>query len=202
MGIGYSEANQDTCPYADLDEYLCEYVDGEMDPSVRSVFEEYLRSDGALAEHVDSLRRTREMLSAYSNRGPGVCCGAEARLRSRLSHEVMCTQGPILSAIFGRLGGLFGGATLLLLLISGGILLSESEDDKKPHGIEAVMAAPAAAPLRAAAPQRLTSFSERYAALFHAPAPRWIEALVADTHAAFFAMPQGLLSVSLEPAGK
>lgn len=49
-------------PYEWLDEWLCEYVDGAMDPSLETVFEQYVDANPKLKAHVERLRKTREML--------------------------------------------------------------------------------------------------------------------------------------------
>lgn len=48
--------------YEWLDEWLCEYVDGTMDPSLEVVFEEYVEANPELKAHVERLRQTRELL--------------------------------------------------------------------------------------------------------------------------------------------
>ena len=48
--------------YEWLDEWLCEYVDGTMDPSVEAVFEQYVEANPGLKAHVERLRQTRELL--------------------------------------------------------------------------------------------------------------------------------------------
>jgi anti-sigma factor RsiW len=48
--------------YEWLDEWLCEYVDGTMDPSVETVFEQYVEANPELKAHVERLRKTREIL--------------------------------------------------------------------------------------------------------------------------------------------
>ncbi len=70
-----------------LDELLCEYVDGSMDPDVRIVFEEYLATDPQLAEHVNRLCDTRNMLCKF---GACKCAspGLQAQLRVRLAGEL------------------------------------------------------------------------------------------------------------------
>lgn len=49
-------------PYEWLDEWLCEYVDGTMDPSLEAVFEQYVQANPELKAHVARLRETRELL--------------------------------------------------------------------------------------------------------------------------------------------
>jgi len=48
--------------YEWLDEWLCEYVDGTMDPSMKAVFKQYVEADPELKAHVERLRKTREIL--------------------------------------------------------------------------------------------------------------------------------------------
>lgn len=48
--------------YEWLDEWLCEYVDGTMDPSVEAVFEQYVEANPELKAHVERLRQTRDLL--------------------------------------------------------------------------------------------------------------------------------------------
>ncbi len=65
-----------------MDEFLCEYVDGTMDYSVRAVFEECLECDSRLAKKVKHLRGTRRLLSEHSFRAPK---DLRKRVRLRLS---------------------------------------------------------------------------------------------------------------------
>ena len=48
--------------YEWLDEWLCEYVDGTMDPSLEAVFEKYVEANPELKAHVERLKQTRELL--------------------------------------------------------------------------------------------------------------------------------------------
>ncbi len=78
MPNGYSDSK----PYdaSNLeDEFLCEYVDGTMDPLVRNVFEEYVRVNPGMEEHIECLRRTRRLLCRYACR-----CRAPSDLHDRL----------------------------------------------------------------------------------------------------------------------
>jgi len=113
----YSEQPDDQ-----LDEFLCEYVDGTMDPSVRAAFEEYLEANPTLADHARCLCRTRSMLSSYGGRHGGetleeqirhrVACElnrknrSEATLVSRLGSAAMLTSIFSLVLILGMMAGL------------------------------------------------------------------------------------------------
>jgi len=66
-------------PYRWIDEWLCEYVDGTMDPSVEAVFEQYVEANPELKAHIERLRQTRELLCQ---------CGASpAESTDPASHE-------------------------------------------------------------------------------------------------------------------
>ncbi|HEX7070845.1 MAG TPA: hypothetical protein VF190_08560 [Rhodothermales bacterium] len=113
-----------------LDEFLCEYVDGTMDPAVRAAFEEYLRLNPELYEHVQCLRETRSMLCRYGCRlrAPEAL---QQRLRERLGEE-MLTEPPVLPAVADRLSWIAGFSSVVLLLI--GFLAADSllESDSRP----------------------------------------------------------------------
>ncbi|MXW63846.1 MAG: hypothetical protein F4Y00_05725 [Bacteroidetes bacterium SB0662_bin_6] len=82
MPNGYSDSK----PYdaSNLeDEFLCEYVDGTMDPLVRHVFEEYVRANPGMEEHIERLRRTRRLLCRYACR-----CRAPSDLHDRLRNFI------------------------------------------------------------------------------------------------------------------
>ena len=64
------EASGDGAPsYEWLDEWLCEYVDGTMDPSVEAVFEQYVEANPELRAHIERLRQTRELLCGCEDTG-------------------------------------------------------------------------------------------------------------------------------------
>ena len=74
--FGEAGGPHDDCPYGWISEWLCEYVDGTMDPSMQAVFEEYMEANPELAAHVESLCRTRALL--------GECgCRQEAAERAK-----------------------------------------------------------------------------------------------------------------------
>ncbi len=84
MSHGYSDSK----PYdpSNLeDEFLCEYVDGTMDPLVRHVFEEYVRVNPGMEEHIEELRNTRRLLCRYAYR-----CQAPSDLHRRLRKCIPC----------------------------------------------------------------------------------------------------------------
>lgn len=123
MGEGY-ESVPNAESWQDLDEFLCEYVDGTMDPVVREVFEEYVRDNPDLAEHVQCLCDARDALvhSACS-------CRLKAdfidRLRRRLSVEQARADRSILPEMVSQLGYLAAFTSALVVMTVAAMLLAE-----------------------------------------------------------------------------
>ena len=88
MPNGYSDSKQYDAPNLE-DEFLCEYVDGTMDPLVRNAFEEYVRVNPGMEEHIECLRRTRRLLCRYACR-----CRAPSDLHDRLRNCIPGEQHP------------------------------------------------------------------------------------------------------------
>ncbi len=116
MPEGYYPEEPDSIDDA-LDELLCEYVDGAMDPSVQSVFEEYLETNPDLAAHVRCLSETRNMLCRI-----GAChCASvtlQAQLRIRLANE-LTRRNQSAAVLWSRLGNIAfvtSAASLFLLV--------------------------------------------------------------------------------------
>ncbi len=111
-----------------LDEFLCEYVDGTMDPVVRGAFEDYLRANPDLYHHIESLRHTRSMLCRYGCRlrAPAAL---QQRLRERLGQELVGPP-PVLPAVADRLSWIAGVSSLLLLVC--GVLAASYELRPEP----------------------------------------------------------------------
>lgn len=85
------EGECEDAPYAWLDEWLCEYVDGTMDPAVEATFEEYVQANPDLKEHIEQLRHTRNLLCEC--RLPQQPSDAKkAQLCSRVECEMLRTQ--------------------------------------------------------------------------------------------------------------
>ena len=72
--------------FPELDEWLCEYVDGTLDPVVRGALEEYMQANPDLAAHVARLTETRRLLGRYgcARKAP---CSLQYSLRRRLASE-------------------------------------------------------------------------------------------------------------------
>ncbi|MFK7843909.1 MAG: anti-sigma factor [Rhodothermales bacterium] len=93
MADGYKNAGEHE--FDDLDEWLCEYVDGTIDPAVCSALEEYMQHNEELAAHVERLRETRHLLCQFgcSYQAPS---GLQPRLRRRLATEIIQESQPLL----------------------------------------------------------------------------------------------------------
>lgn len=123
MGEGY-ESVPDAESWQDLDEFLCEYVDGSMDPVVREVFEEYVRENPDLAEHVQCLCEAREALIHSA-----CACRLKAdfldRLRRRLTIEAARSDRSVLPDMVSQLGYLAAFTSALVVMTVAAMLLSE-----------------------------------------------------------------------------
>ena len=89
MTDGYEQSESDDFSdddFSDLDEWLCEYVDGTIDPAARRAFEEYMRANPALAQHVQRLFQARNLLCTYGCRHQAPT-GLQPRLHRRLAVE-------------------------------------------------------------------------------------------------------------------
>lgn len=75
----------DDAPYEWLDEWLCEYVDGTMDPSLEAVFEQYVQANPELKAHVERLQQTRDLLCEC-----GLPNEAPSDVEEKICAEVEC----------------------------------------------------------------------------------------------------------------
>ena len=96
MADGYENAGESDFP--DLDEWLCEYVDGTIDPVVREAPEEYMQVNPALAAHVERLRHARQLLCYYGcrHRAPK---SLQPRLQRRLATEIIQDVRPFVASV-------------------------------------------------------------------------------------------------------
>lgn len=121
-----------------MDELLCEYVDGTMDPAVCRVFEEYLEENPSLAAHVQSLKRTRALLCTYRCQvsAPG---NFQVRLDRELTTEMMRAMEPLFGEASDRLRHATTATSLalavaLLALFVGSHTLTEVTESTSPTG--------------------------------------------------------------------
>ncbi len=129
MHDGYESPDSDKNAFHGMDELLCEYVDGTMDPAVRRVFEEYMCANPELAEHVDDLRETRELLCRYRCR-INAPFGFGSRLHREVTEDMMRAQAPILGNTSHRLRQATSltsvvVAMMVVGLVSGSLLVDD-----------------------------------------------------------------------------
>lgn len=116
MSEGYHYPRSDR--YARLDEFLCDYVDGTMDPAARIAFEDYLRANPDLEEHVRALSEARTILCRYGC-GRNAPHGFQHQLRRQLAHEIRASESSRLATVAPRLGkcvALASGMAVVLML--------------------------------------------------------------------------------------
>ena len=126
MADGYKNAGEHD--FADLDEWLCEYVDGTIDPAVCKALEEYMQLNPELATHVEQLCETRHLLCQYgcSYQAPS---GLQPRLRRRLASEIIQESQPLLGTSTAHLMALATFTSLFaFILIFAATSYSTSKD--------------------------------------------------------------------------
>jgi len=122
MPDGYYPDHYDQ-PDDQLDEFLCEYVDGTMDPAVRRAFEEFLEANPSLAAHADCLCRTRNMLCSYGGRQGRA--SLEAQIRHRVAFE-LDRKNRIEATYLSRLGKAAMATSFVSLLLIVGMMVGLS----------------------------------------------------------------------------
>jgi anti-sigma factor RsiW len=88
----------------ELDEYICDYVDGTMDPAVRGSFEEYLAANPQVADHIETLVSASDMLRNCADQCPCVAEDFQTRLRCAVEHE--CAPDDTAGAWLDRMSGI------------------------------------------------------------------------------------------------
>ncbi len=116
MTDGYHDSENED--FSDLDEWLCEYVDGTIDTPARLALEEYMRVNPALAQHVQCLLQAKKLLCLYGCRHQAPH-GLQPRLHERLareSHGIPFHGTAFLTSRLGKVVTLSAVAALILLL--------------------------------------------------------------------------------------
>lgn len=131
MRDGNDNSDSDKGACQRMDELLCEYVDGTMDPAVQRVFEEYLHINPDLAAHVDELKRTRALLCRYRCQITAPF-GFGSRLHREVTDEMMRAQAPMFTATSHRLRQAASltsvvVAMMVVGLVSGSLIADEAE---------------------------------------------------------------------------
>ena len=115
----------DDVPYEWLDEWLCEYVDGTMDPSLEAVFEQYVEANPDLRAHINRLKETRRLLcecglpkDSFAEIEDDICAEVECDARSSpplsdvLQDRPAAALGLVSSVAVALVVGFLVGATL------------------------------------------------------------------------------------------
>ena len=118
-----------------LDELLCEYVDGTMDPAVRAAFEEYLEVNPQLASHARCLCQTRTMLCSYGWRHPEE--SLQEQIRKKVVGELK-RQDRVESMLVHRLdnAAMLTSSISLILIVGMMIGFSAVNESRTDNGSE------------------------------------------------------------------
>jgi anti-sigma factor RsiW len=124
----------DDASYEWLDEWLCEYVDGTMDPSLEAVFEQYVEANPELKAHVERLQETRDLLCEC-----GLSKEAPPELQSGICTEVECdmlqSETPVSDAIWDRPLAAFGVASSVAAALVIGFLVGATIVGPSPSSL-------------------------------------------------------------------
>lgn len=114
--------------YEWLDEWLCEYVDGTMDPSLEAVFEQYVDANPELKAHVERLQETRELLC--NCRPP---TEAPSDIERKVCAEVECdmlrSSAPVVQILWERPLVVLGLASSMTVALVVGFLVGVAAVD-------------------------------------------------------------------------
>ncbi len=123
-------------PDDQLDEFLCEYVDGTMDPAVRAAFEEFLEANPPLAAHARCLCRTRTMLCSYGGRHRRVSMESQIRARVMADLDRSCRRESI---VLSRLGALAMATSVASIVFILGMLIPFTTMDTRQTMVRAAL---------------------------------------------------------------
>jgi anti-sigma factor RsiW len=121
--------------YKWLDEWLCEYVDGTMDPSVEAVFEQYVEANPELKAHVRRLRQTRELLCGCD--APNACSADpqwEGREAEEALHEATAVRPKETEGRAAAVAGLVTSVAVALVVgfLAGSVLVDPATFSPAP----------------------------------------------------------------------
>lgn len=137
------------CPYSWLNEWLCEYVDGTMDPSLRRVFDKYVQANPDLKAHVERLRHTRELLCACSREAKQEAPEAvRARVQETVECDLLRTPHSLEEAVRERPMTAMASALVVALVVGmfTGAALFTAEMPSAPGAAQQAQAPPQAPP--------------------------------------------------------
>ena len=103
-------------PDDQLDEFLCEYVDGTMDPAVKAAFEEFLEANPTLAAHARCLCRTRSMLCSYGGRHQRPSLESRIRKQAKADLDHVSRREDLLISRLGKIAMATSITSLVFIL--------------------------------------------------------------------------------------
>lgn len=110
-----------TPSYEWLDEWLCEYVDGTMDPSLEAVFEQYVEANPDLKAHVERLRQTRDLLCGC-DLPEEPSSEAQSEVCSDIEGDLLQSASPLSEAVHHRPVATLGIASSVVVALVVGFL--------------------------------------------------------------------------------
>lgn len=125
MVDGYDSSDATPGIPPELDDFICDYVDGSMDPVVRAAFEEFLEANPRVRAHVDEVAETAALLRCH---GRCLCApdGFDNRLRHAVENESFVRSGFGLEAL-NKLGGLvISGSTIAVVCLAVAVFAFEN----------------------------------------------------------------------------
>ncbi|NNE36292.1 MAG: hypothetical protein HKN13_13730 [Rhodothermales bacterium] len=124
-GYDSADANQNIPP--ELDDYICDYVDGSMDDSVREVFEEFLQANPNVRAHVCRVAQTAELLREHSR---CLCApdGFDTRLKCAVENEDREESGRFAVEAMSRLSGIVLSSSTIAIVCLGMVVFSFDRD--------------------------------------------------------------------------
>jgi anti-sigma factor RsiW len=144
-------ARSDAC-YPWLTDFLCDYVDGTMEPQARELFEECLGANPELAAHVAQLKGARRTLCRY---GAGLSAPSDLHdaLHARLRSDCRCAQAYAACCATTDSSSRTVGVSALVavLMVSALLVLGSTLEPDQPEPRAALVDRPPA-PSRHAAP--------------------------------------------------
>lgn len=161
--------------FSELDEWLCEYVDGTIDPVVREALEEYMQVNPALACHVERLLETRHLLCRYGCRHQAPE-GLQPRLRQRVTSEYVQSTQPLFSSLnmpLVTIATLCSVVAVMLVVVSAQPLAPSDAAFaplEKPEGLMSPGLYPSPLPLLASPQSSLQHTGDLFASPTHAMA--------------------------------
>jgi len=90
-------------PYSWIDEWLCEYVDGTMDPALEAVFTSYVEANPELKSHIEDLQQTRNLLSQCQFPNDAAATKqAQTDVCDHVESDLLCSQLSLREALLQR----------------------------------------------------------------------------------------------------